>query len=616
MSLTLSLFECLCMNRFTSIFHPHTTHGGHVFADAERVLIMADLVDTVEAHSSWGDASLALQAALARIHVESGSQFESIVHESLIDPMAALIESVACVYLKNDAVFAYTMGHAQIYIARQKVVAPLLIQPTFATGRTLSGDIYLLTTADATHILNSHHTSWSQVLLDSAGIAHQTTQHLQVALNHLRERDIHVRALVGIVSYDVSSSHSVDARVATYPSDETPDAHAASGAPVQTAPAAGVGFWARFKARMPTQPATPSRLKMLKVGVALCLIGALIVGVARQITHQNTKAQSEKIAVVRDYVEQQIALASEISSINNARARTLLQDASQSIKSLESTLGKDNPDVIALQNQLAQKQAEITNDKRKSSEFFDLAVEQAAATGTLMAQSAGSVAILDPAGYVYVLNLSQKSLERRQLTQAEQVTSIAMDGERVFVLIPGRGIAEIEKNGVSRKVISNDRNWRNPSALIAYSSNIYVLDPSASQIFRYSATENGYGEGSEYFRSEVDVADATSFAIDGSVYIGFAQTVVKYTSGLQDGYSPQFGEDDTTIHGLITSLDLDEVYVWDRTQGVVQALSKNGAFRFQASSDVLKRASAIAVYEGSVIALVESKLYRIALQGE
>ncbi len=601
------------MNRFTSIFHPHTTHGGHVFFEHERVLIMADLADSVEAHSAWSEATQTLEKALVRIHVESGSQFESIIHESCIDPMGDLLESVACVYLKNDAVFAYTTGIGQVYVARQKIVVPLLVKPTFATGRALPGDVYLLTTNDSTEKLQAHHTSWTEVLLDQAGIVYQSTDQIQEMLHELGSRDIHIRALIGVVSYDSASlptSHE-DERIPVAPAV----LHKAPSAAGHVAPIKSDGFFLRLKGRLAKRlPRT--RRSFIKLIVAIALIVTLVVGVATKVSRQSTKAESEKIAVVSDYVEQQIALATDISSINNARARTLLQDASKSIKSLESTFGADHPDVVALRTQLAQKQAEITNDKRESTEFFDLAVEQAKATGTLMAQSGDTVAILDPAGYVYVLNLGQKSLERRQLSQAEEVVAIAIEDDRVFVLIPDRGIAEIEKNGVSRKVIAKDKNWSNPTALIAYSSNIYVLDPGAGQIFRYNSSESGYSEGSEYFQSDVDIADAGSFAIDGSIYISFPQTVVKYTSGLQDGYNPQFGEEKTVIHAVQTALELDEVYVWDREHGVVQALSKKGAFRFQAASSVLTRAQAIAVYEGAVIALVDSKLYRIALQGE
>jgi hypothetical protein len=117
----------------------------------------------------------------------------------------------------------------------------------------------------------------------------------------------------------------------------------------------------------------------------------------------------------------------------------------------------------------------------------------------------------------------------------------------------------------------------------------------------------------EVFSIDLDSGRDLRKGDDKKAILGFTQSIVKYTSGLQDGFSPQFGTDNTSIHQLVTSADLDELYVWDRDHGVVQALTKNGAFRFQASSDVLKTATAIAIYDGSVIALRENKLYKISL---
>lgn len=583
------------MNQFSSIFFPPTTHGGHVHIATDRLLVYADVASSVEAHELWQSAVDALEAAVGRIHFESGVQFEECVKESLVDPLSEQINSVACVLLQADAVYACTFGESEIYVGRRRSVVPLLTHPTYAVGRVLVGDVFLLTAKSHTDAMTVQ--SWRSVLMGGHAEVVENVTDVQDALHTLATQGTHVRALAGCVFFEQSAEvvpvvEEVSA-VAQPPQPKPPRSSALSS----------------LKHRMAGLKLLPKkRILLLLLMSGLLLL--LAIGLVGKLQQQNQSAQSQKIAVVREYVEQQIALARGVASINNARARTLLQDASASIAELEKSLGADNPDVKALREELKKSQAEITDDSRKATEYFDLTVEQKDAKGTLMAQDGASVAILDPAGYVYVVDLEHKSLDRRRLTNANEAVSLSILDDVVYVLIPDRGVAALDGDGGSKKVISRSKKWSRPTQILAYGSNIYVLDPSAGQIFRYASTEKGYEE-SEYFRSKADLSGAGAMAIDGSIYIGFSKSILKFTSGLQDGFNPQFGGDTITIQSLATSAELDGLYIWDQNQAEVQVLGKNGAFQQQVSNEVLKKASAIAIYDNAVMALVDSKLYRI-----
>lgn len=560
----------------------------------------ADIVDTIEAQELWQSSVEALMAATTRIHFESGAQFEECVRESISDPMMMQITNFVCLLVQSDMVYGFVKGDAELYVARRSRVVPVLHQETFAVGRAIVGDVFLLTTKASTQALEAH--SWRQVLINADGQVADDVSTVNDTLHTLSTHGVHVRALVARLVFEPQDEIGVPVTAATA-------VHRASDVPVQKEPKSKITL---PKIKRPNLSLFSKREIMVRGGIAVLAVALILTSVALFKRHAST-AESKKIAVVREYVEQQIKLSSQVSSLNNARARSLLQEAGRSIADLEKTLGKDNPDVVALRDLLKKKQAEITNDKRKAEDFFDLTVEQASAKGTLMAQDGDTVAILDPEGYVYLVNLKQKSLTKRKLPNAGEAASISVSDGVVYALIPGRGVAEIDKTGESKKVISSTSEWKSPTSILSYGSNLYLLDPQANQMFRYASTDTGFDKPAEYFRSKVALGDVQTAAIDGSVYLGFAQSIVKYTSGLQDGFSPQFGTDNTSIHQLVTSADLDELYVWDRDHGVVQALTKNGAFRFQASSDVLKTATAIAIYDGSVIALRENKLYKISL---
>ena len=583
------------MNQFSSVFFPPTTHGGHVHIATDRLLVYADIASSVEAHELWQSAVDALEAAVLRIHFESGAQFEECVKESVLDPLSQQISTIACVLLQADSVYACTVGEGEIYVGRRGSVVPLLTHPTYAVGRVLVGDVFLLTAKSHTETMTLQ--SWRSILMGGQSEVVDDVKHIQDALHTLATQGTHVRALVGSVFFEQSSEvvPIVDDAVAVA---QPPASTRELSAPNQS--------W--LKRHMPVVQFPKKRILLVgAIGGLLLILG---IGLLSKLRQQQQSAQSQKIAVVREYVEQQIELARGVSSINNARARTLLQDAGASIAELEKSLGSTNADVRALREKLKQSQAEITDDSRKATEYFDLTIEQKAAKGTLMAQDGQTVAILDPGGFVYVVDLKAKSLDRRRFSNASEATSLSVLDDVVYVLIPERGVAALDGDGGSKKIISRSKQWTAPTHIVAYGSNLYILDPSAGQVFRYASTDNGYEE-SEYFRSEADLNGAKSMAIDGSIYIGFSSRVLKFTSGLQDGFNPQFGTDKITIQSLVTSADLDGLYVWDTSQGQVQVLGKNGAFQQQVANDILKKASAIAVYDNGVMALVDSKIYRI-----
>ncbi len=583
------------MNQFSSVFFPPTTHGGHVHLATDRLLVYADVASSVEAHELWQSAVDALQTAVLRIQFESGAQFEECVKESLLDPLREQISNVACVLLQADAVYACTFGEGEVYVGRRKSVVPLLIQPTYAVGRVLVGDVFLLTAKSHTDAMTVQ--SWRSVLMSGHAEVVDDVSVVQDALHTLATQGTHVRALVGQVFFE-QSAEVVPVIEDTIPVAKPPE-------PVSARPPAVSSL--KTKVAKLTQLPKKRVLLLLLMGGLLLILG---IGLAGKLRQQSQSAQSQKIAVVREYVEQQIALARGVASINNARARTLLQDASASTAELEKSLGADNSDVKALREELKKSQAEITDDSRKANEYFDLTIEQKDAKGTLMAQDGNSVAILDPAGFIYVVDLEDKSLDRRRLSNASETVSLSILDDVVYVLIPERGVAALASDGSSKKVISRSKNWSRPTQIVAYGSNIYILDSSAGQIFRYASTEKGYEE-SEYFRSKADLNGAGAMAIDGSIYIGFSSSILKFTSGLQDGFNPQFGGDKIAIQSMATSADLDGLYIWDQTQGQVQVLGKNGAFQQQVANDVLKKASAIAIFDNAVMALVDSKIYRI-----
>ena len=76
------------------------------------------------------------------------------------------------------------------------------------------------------------------------------------------------------------------------------------------------------------------------------------------------------------------------------------------------------------------------------------------------------------------------------------------------------------------------------------------------------------------FKSGAYAQNAVSFAIDQSVYVAQKKLITKYTSGLQDGFSPTYPDSGPSITRVMTGGDVDDLYIWDKSNGRVVILSK------------------------------------------
>lgn len=128
--------------------------------------------------------------------------------------------------------------------------------------------------------------------------------------------------------------------------------------------------------------------------------------------------------------------------------------------------------------------------------------------------------------------------------------------------------------------------WREPVAVAGYFGRIYVLDPPANRILRYSLTRTGYeGPPTDYLKpqSGINISDAVDLAIDGDVYVLHADgRVSKYHDGASVPFS-QTGLEQPLKSPccLFVTGAMGEggnVYVVDAGNGRVVQFSKSGEF--------------------------------------
>lgn len=114
--------------------------------------------------------------------------------------------------------------------------------------------------------------------------------------------------------------------------------------------------------------------------------------------------------------------------------------------------------------------------------------------------------------------------------------------EMIFYTTPANVYSlNLENNSMAGKALDTG-NWNNADQIIAYTNKLYFLDSTKNQIWKYQTAPEGFTPVAPYFEENngIDLAGATDFAIDGSVYVLQPNNVVKkYTGGTATNFTLQ-----------------------------------------------------------------------------
>ena len=131
--------------------------------------------------------------------------------------------------------------------------------------------------------------------------------------------------------------------------------------------------------------------------------------------------------------------------------------------------------------------------------------------------------------------------------------------------------------------ITGIEEWEDPVAFDNFNNNLYVLDPSANMIFKYQWTAGGYELGPTSYldpREAVLLSGAIDIAIDGDVFVLFADsTVRRFSGGSEVSFSLSGLEGDSLRPTQIfTDVDSESLYLADpENERIVEFDKKEGS---------------------------------------
>ncbi len=176
--------------------------------------------------------------------------------------------------------------------------------------------------------------------------------------------------------------------------------------------------------------------------------------------------------------------------------------------------------------------------------------------------------------------------------------------------------------------MSGTEDWRTPLAFDNFNNNLYILDPGASSIFKYQATAGGYEVApTDYLdpRDPIDLSTAVDFAIDGDIYVLFANGEVRrFQSGREVAFEIS-GLDGDTVRPtkIFTETDTDSLYLVDApNKRIVEIDKREGSegsfvrqFKYAGSDDFFADIREIWVSEidGKLVVLGRDSLRQFVL---
>lgn len=360
-----------------------------------------------------------------------------------------------------------------------------------------------------------------------------------------------------------------------------------------------------------------SQNRKLTFSVALLLLLVLAVSIGfgiRQKRINDLKSKYQGILVeAQANVDQAISLA----STSPERSRELFIDSVQKLGQIEALNVKD-PKIDELKKKINDSRAAILGEYLSSPDLFlDLSLLSSGFKGDMVAASGGEIYILDTAGkrLVSVSFENKKSKVVAGPTQIDEALGLASYEDRSFILMSD-GIYEV--GATKERVV--DKSWGGDAFIKAFAGNLYVLDKSGNAIYRYQGQSNSFGDKGNWLAAgtKVDFSDATSWVIDGSVYVLYPNSkILKYSLGSPQAFSvtgvvPEIG----TINAIYADADNADIYLLDQAGRRVVVTDKKGKYIAQYVGDQIGSASNLVVSEADkkIILLAGDKLFSIDIK--
>jgi len=375
-----------------------------------------------------------------------------------------------------------------------------------------------------------------------------------------------------------------------------------------------------------------SRYNIVNYLIALFLIVVLVLSpyLVRKLDYEIKINKIEALAErINELIKRsEIALAYQ----DQTTAQTLLQQANNLNTDMDSILEELPPTI----------KEKTINDYRTIKDNFDL--QENTINNVVVINSPEEIADLSKSNYafnpqgmllseniIYLYEINTGFIDKISLDNATTPTLSFVSSKdtfklgtvvnnSLFLLADPEKVYIYEKSG-SQNIFSinpNLENTLNIKDMTSYGDNIYFLDTQKQTIWKYTVMESILS-GSNWLKTESDpeLANAESFAIDGSVYVSRADgTIFEYLQGQKvREIKPKVSPPLTSGAKLYTGNEMKNLYILDQTNKRIIAVNKKDNFTTQYISEnfVSPKDFWVTDDENFIFLLDGLKIYKLAM---
>ncbi|MCL4374754.1 hypothetical protein M1523_02735 [Patescibacteria group bacterium] len=544
-----------------------------------------------------------IEDALVQSNFSHLAEFNQAVDAIVRDSRLPIGFSLACGYLKDNLIYIKTVGEGVVYLKKNHQFARLISGTNSASGYIDSDDVVIFSTVQLADLLAGE-TALKKLCLTAASLQTMVDQ-LGKTLPSAADGGAAL-----LVQFQTAA-------VANQP--EPPET--SNVFPEPAAKVANRRRWGNVQERLAQLRAYLPQTKSRKLTIVVLLVIFLIFvwSVGLGVKRRALALQQEKITNAKQAINAKLQQADDEAYLDLPQALTRINEANQILDQLTHEVkSNDSQEIPALRSAIQDKENQLLKKEEKgATEFFDLALEEKNARADIMSLDQDQLAAIDKnTGDLFLVSLEKKSLTKKNYSALKQAGLVAVYNDAVFGYGATQGVDRVDGEGELKTVIVPDKDWGKIKGIWVYNSNVYLLDQAKNDIYKYAGTSDGFGTKTSYLKPDqaVSFAAANSLAIDSSVYVGFSDHVVKYTAGLRDGFVTAFPSQTITITKIYTNKDLDRVYGWDKQNGAVYVMEKNGTYEKQINASIFKKISDFVVYQNNIYGLKDNKIYQVSTQ--
>ncbi len=363
-----------------------------------------------------------------------------------------------------------------------------------------------------------------------------------------------------------------------------------------------------------------SKRALALIGVVLLVLVLISVGVG----YKNKKSE-EQASTRNNYLQEATDEYNKAQSLKDSDTKEAINSLNKAKVSLDQIdkFDPNNREAKELKNRIEESLPDITKiyPVNDFPVWLDLDLIKKGFSAQALSLSAGDLLILDPEKKnlvnINLLNKSQNPLAG--LDKIGEALFASINGDVAMVFSKDKGVLRVDTTNAKLTVVAKpDTGVGVIKDLFAFAGNVYLLDSTKNQIWKYLPIQNGYSDKREYLKTSTNLIDANKLQIDSSVWILRKNLeILKFTQGVADNFA-YAGLDKSIkeISSFFVSSDTENIYIIDKGNNRLLVLDKTGNYKSEYSSDKFSTFTDLVVDEAKkqVYLLGGSKIFSMDLK--